>query len=713
MFFVLTSAKTLKTLQVKWSLPPANVIGKLKGLALQRNVAFLGHEFLIQFYPQGRKEAPNGRFSLAFQNRSSAEPVQFAVLLGGQSLGNGCVNKSQMQWQNDYSPNFQPVQAILAGQCTSTLVISIRFLNIDGKNPQMLKDEHLKYLEDNVKRLNQQCTALNGQGSAQRSEIQKVKEENLRLHSLIDEGFAAQQERGQRVVRAAVQIQAFWRMTFCRRRLPARRYQRRWQDEIRKPHTTPYDAILAFDSLAEFLEKGQLSFLQKAESQLKLAEERRYRIVAVVGLFDKGKTWLMNKLFGVSLPSGKLHTTKGFSFLWIEKSNMLVLDSAGVQSPVSLNKGPVDTILDAQTTESLMFEMISRIAHHMIFVVNDLTWTEQRCIEQLERKYKDCRQHKELIVVHNYRDTTEVEEAITLFQERVTQCYPGVKSHLGELIFTSDAEEGARRAHHIGLCNDFSVAGDKFNKKNSEYLLQGLEQRNTAGEGIKMSARLCEEFGRLLHPHFVNIETAAERAATTSDPPLRVEFVDDKEEEDEFVTGEYIRAGKVVLKTGHADDRLTMKKVGVIGPLGEIIAHDVSFNPHLNVVEKSTEEGVQRVIYVECPGVKEAEVERKPNGVRIEIDKKPLIAEKQVVEVRPIQQSHGIWEREYLVPVSEGAFELDEDASGVEDGVLTVVLKKVMKTEKVRLGQKAQKAQTSLASSPMASEASLRSWRLA
>lgn len=126
------------------------------------------------------------------------------------------------------------------------------------------------------------------------------------------------------------------------------------------------------------------------------------------------------------------------------------------------------------------------------------------------------------------------------------------------------------------------------------------------------------------------------------------------------------------------------------------------------MVEKSTEEGVQRVIYIECPGVKEAEVERKLNGVRIEIDKKPLM---EVVEVRPIQQSHGIWEREYLVPVSEGAFELDEDASGVEDGVLTVV-----EGHEDRKGQawaESSKSSDLFGLFSMASEASLGSWRLA
>ena len=39
---------------------------------------------------------------------------------------------------------------------------------------------------------------------------------------------------------------------------------------------------------------------------------------------------------------------------------MLVLDSAGVQGTVSYKSQAVDSILDARTTESLMFDMISR-----------------------------------------------------------------------------------------------------------------------------------------------------------------------------------------------------------------------------------------------------------------------------------------------------------------------------------------------------------------
>ena len=46
----------------------------------------------------------------------------------------------------------------------------------------------------------------------------------------------------------------------------------------------------AFDSLAKFLAEHKIEFLQEAESQFEVAKQsdHRFRIIAVVGLFDKG-----------------------------------------------------------------------------------------------------------------------------------------------------------------------------------------------------------------------------------------------------------------------------------------------------------------------------------------------------------------------------------------------------------------------------------------
>ena len=101
---------------------------------------------------------------------------------------------------------------------------------------------------------------------------------------------------------------------------------------------------------------------------------------------------------------------------------MLVIDSAGVQSTVSYRAQAVDAIHDAQTTEVTLYShkvLLSftynglfmpsccqnwlddgsthpcRISHQIVFVVNDLTWFEQKYVAMLHQKYVQCKQHKE------------------------------------------------------------------------------------------------------------------------------------------------------------------------------------------------------------------------------------------------------------------------------------------------------------------------------
>ena len=54
--------------------------------------------------------------------------------------------------------------------------------------------------------------------------------------------------------------------------------------------------------------------------------------------------------------------------------------------------------------------------------------------------------------------------------------------------------------------------------------------------------------------------------------------------------------------------QVSMKTHGVINPLGEIIAHDVTFQPNVNVYDRAVQEGIERVIRIECPGVHEDDI---------------------------------------------------------------------------------------------------------
>ena len=54
-----------------------------------------------------------------------------------------------------------------------------------------------------------------------------------------------------------------------------------------------------------------------------------------------------------------------------------------------------------------------------------------------------------------------------------------------------------------------------------------------------------------------------------------------------------------------------MKTQGVINPLGEIITHDVTFEPNVNIYDRTLQDGIERVIRIECPGVQEEDIKWK------------------------------------------------------------------------------------------------------
>lgn len=65
-------------------------------------------------------------------------------------------------------------------------------------------------------------------------------------------------------------------------------------------------------------------------------KEFRGRIVALVGTFDSGKTWLLNQIEKVSLPSGILEVTRAISlFRSTINENVMYMDTAGLQRVVS------------------------------------------------------------------------------------------------------------------------------------------------------------------------------------------------------------------------------------------------------------------------------------------------------------------------------------------------------------------------------------------
>lgn len=98
-----------------------------------------------------------------------------------------------------------------------------------------------------------------------------------------------------------------------------------WSLEVSKDKLTQLDNIGVGRQLPAALEKVSDCVLPTSADAV---------VVAVLGLFDRGKTYLLNKLAGNKAPTEKIHT-KGLSMKMTRQGRgFLLLDSAGINSPL-------------------------------------------------------------------------------------------------------------------------------------------------------------------------------------------------------------------------------------------------------------------------------------------------------------------------------------------------------------------------------------------
>ena len=434
---------------------------------------------------------------------------------------------------------------------------------------------------------------------------------------------------------------------------------------LHKP--TDYDCIILMTSLADFAKQKRIWLLRSISSDFDPQECMDVRIISVVGLFNKGKTFLLNKLFGLRLPSGKTQVTQGLSCVYLKERRMLLIDSPGVQSTVSYRSDSIDRVVDAQTTEAFLFELVSQLSDHIIFVVNDFTSFEQKNIQMFERKEESRASDKtvrELIVVHNLVSTQDPAEAEQLFERQITSRYDGVESHLGKLFYT------ARRSppvHHFAICKDGSKAGDEFNHKNFGHLLEHLEHVKKLPERVVLQDIIRDRLDDQL-PRFFLMGSGDAGAR-------KLEYgrctLAELEQDWEFPT--YQRIGSF-----HVTCEMDVKTEGVISDLGEVISYDKSFSPEPMIFDRTSDGYRHRTIQFECPGVRPEDVcwDQTGEGLTIRMTKKKLIDEGSVTAVSGLRQQSGVYEKSFKFP--DGPFELAEDECKLEYGVLKIALKKCL-----------------------------------
>jgi len=101
-----------------------------------------------------------------------------------------------------------------------------------------------------------------------------------------------------------------------------------------------------------------------------------------------------------------------------------------------------DALVQMQNKESLLFDLQYRLSQYVVFVVNDLTWSEQAYVSALHNKISaghSAKRCRDVIVVHNLRGIPTPEGARKLFKHQIMSRYSGVEPNRSDgLVFVSE-----------------------------------------------------------------------------------------------------------------------------------------------------------------------------------------------------------------------------------------------------------------------------------
>ena len=201
----------------------------------------------------------------------------------------------------------------------------------------------------------------------------------------------------------------------------------------------------------------------------------RGAVVAVLGLYDKGKTFVLNSLTESKLPSGKKVSTKGLSFKHVEVdggTRFVLLDSEGSYSPVKVCNEL--SVVEKEATELFLAELIFEMSDYFLCVVNDFTSLDQRYLDKLTRNLQGSKKDfREVIVVHNCKEVVDEDTLRHVWETQVTAIYGSGTTQSTQVAAVDPASGSLTEktvgwfktpfSRHVLLANADSDLGEQLN----------------------------------------------------------------------------------------------------------------------------------------------------------------------------------------------------------------------------------------------------------
>ena len=327
----------------------------------------------------------------------------------------------------------------------------------------------------------------------------------------------------------------------------------------------------------------------------------RGAVVAVLGLYDKGKTFVLNNISNAKLPSGKKVATKGLSFKHVEVeggTKFILLDSEGSYSPVKVSNEL--SVVEKEATELFLQELIFEMSDYFLCVVNDFTSLDQRYLDKLTRNLQNSKKDfREVIVVHNCKEVIDEDTLRHVWETQVTAIY-GSGTPQTTLVAALDPSSGTLVeksvgwfktpfSRHVLLANSDSDLGENLNPWAFSLLRYWLKS---------VFIPVAREFSVVdAVVHYSNQKLATHYK---THPQLALTHTDGEDSDRLW----YIRS------LSEAPERLRLHQVSVDAS-GIMLARPDSYLPPVDIVR----EGDEYNIYMDLPGMTRDQVKLSRQNV--------------------------------------------------------------------------------------------------
>ncbi|KAL1507416.1 hypothetical protein AB1Y20_008257 [Prymnesium parvum] len=414
--------------------------------------------------------------------------------------------------------------------------------------------------------------------------------------------------------------------------------------------------------------RGSIAFPQEEEEEEEEAEEAVRgvgwdgAVVAVLGLFDKGKTFVLNHLTESQLPSGKKVSTKGLSFkhVRVEGTKFIVLDSEGSYAPVKVENDR--SVVEKEMSEHFIRDVIFQLADYFLCVVNDFTSLDQRYLDKLTRNLQNSKRKvfKEVIVVHNCKTVMEQSVLEYIFQSQVTHVYGRGRLHSTRVAAVNPSTEQLEErdvqwfktdsSRHVLLANEDCELGEQTNpwvfallKFWLKAVFVPVNRKISVLQSVLQSCNLRLSSYFKAHPDLT--------ITNTEDPLVKKIRTRRRTESDE-----------------HKSSSMRLQQTSVDAS-GLMLTRPNSFVPAVDIVKEKT-----YTVYMDVPGMTKEDIRLSRQNVTTIVKgcRMPPYPEMQVQKLVKLERKYGEFTQAFKVPQE---YERKWHSVEVRNGVLKITFR--------------------------------------